>query len=459
MDGQSQEQEQRRQGNLIDSLNNLYQTGNNIKAAINLSRIGARLAEQTAARAAGAAVSNPIVWIIVGIIILVLIVVIILLTSTIGSASDLGGETSQNGGGPGSSSVNIASCTFYRGGDSISGVKFGNPALANFVTETAAKVGVPPAILAGIMRVETGERLVDPNPIYFDTDYDSHTSGVAYGLMQFTPGTFTNTFNVNKDELQRLFSKTNVEEALKFRNEMSPSNILRIYSIRDSIIAAAFKVRNDKQTINGDGPWNEATIREIARRYYGTSQDYAPGQNYGSDLWKSYSNCTAVPTIANASSCPIPRGTVTCGSKFTPVNGCGHCGIGYGEENISMNCNNPAYTAINYAIDIGGNAGSPVYLPQINGHAVKWTWGTEGKTNSGWIQKYAGTDEVNQDKYYIEFHHTVSGSGNPGTHLSGEVGATICGDCNVTPHAHVELGSGNSFGSNNLDAALYLCRR
>lgn len=177
---------------------------------------------------------------------------------------------------------------------------------------------------------------------------------------------------------------------------------------------------------------------------------------FAADLPAGQSSTVASPSIA--SDCPVTGGTITCGSKKTPVNGCGHCGTGYGAENMKE-C---TYEGINWAIDIKGSKGDPIFLPQIGGHDVKWTnVGQEITKNGagGAIQKYVGTDQTTQDQYFIRFHHTSLGSGAAGTALSGTAGGTICSSCNVDPHVHVELMGGKVSTNSYLDAAVYLCRR
>ena len=200
----------------------------------------------------------------------------------------------------------IANCTFYRSGDSTPGLKIGNPNMASLISSISSTVGVPASIIAGIMRVETGSALASTDQSYLDHDYDAHTQSsppyISFGVMQFTPGTFINTFNANKSAMANDFGKTSATTNIDPPNNMAPQNVLRIYSVRDSIIAAAFKVKGDKNNINGNGPWDKTTVYEIARRYYGRLS--YPGGNYGDNLWKSFSQC-------QPSTPPPPETTIT----------------------------------------------------------------------------------------------------------------------------------------------------
>lgn len=156
-------------------------------------------------------------------------------------------------------------------------------------------------------------------------------------------------------------------------------------------------------------------------------------------------------------SCPISGGSVTCGSKNIPVNGCGHCGQGYGEY-ISL-C---SYEGIHYAMDIGGSALQNVILPSVNGKILSWTFaGQSNNKGDQAIQQYTGTDVSTGEKYWIQFHHTQPGSGRAGTHPSGNVGAQICNGCNAGSglHVHVEFAKIDTSGAFVWqDAPAYFCR-
>jgi len=192
--------------------------------------------------------------------------------------------------------------------------------------------------------------------------------------------------------------------------------------------------------------------------------------------------CQATTTTAQGgpSDCPIPGGTVTCGSKMTPVvynnslsqqqgeNECGHCGVGYPAAATQAYC---GYVGTQYAIDVVQNTSDPtgndfasVYLPQIAGHTVAWTRIYEENQGNEAIQGYSGTDLTTNQKYYLQFHHTQPGSGAPEntTLHSGDVGAKICGDgCNEY-HVHIQIASGADLSAANnggwLDATQLFCR-
>lgn len=353
---------------------------------------------------------------------------------------------------PAGGTKDIAVCTWYRGGDTIDGIKIANPSLVNIITDISNKVSVPPAIIAGIMRVETPSAMLSTSD-YIINDYDAHcsltgslqqsfencvSSGIAFGTMQFTPNTFTETFNRNQTEMNSLFGKTEATTTLDRQDNIAQPNTLRIYSIKDSIIAAAFKVRTDKQLINGDGPWDETTVKEIAARYYGRNADGTtnyPGwdgsiQNYGEDLWKSYNSCFS--TVTTKVSCPIPNGTITCASYGTEQtsggysdicrvdstgNG-GHCNNNYlnyiQQQNMAGVCvaSNPNTLPIEaYAIDVASPiAGTEqaVDLPLVNGKKLKWYYLSETPSASaGYIRRFE-SEPTPEGTWVIQFSHVVS---------------------------------------------------
>ena len=166
------------------------------------------------------------------------------------------------------------------------------------------------------------------------------------------------------------------------------------------------------------------------------------------------------PAEINASDCPIPNGYITCGSKFTPsTGGCGHCAGGYG---ASEWCTGPkAYESINYSIDVGGAWGQETFLPKVNGNTISWTRLAPWTGTDQEIQRYAGTDTVTNEQYYIQFHHTRIGSAPEGTRLSGEHASNICDGCGGIngPHVHIEFGSSSASGTKWLDAPLYFCKK
>ena len=155
------------------------------------------------------------------------------------------------------------------------------------------------------------------------------------------------------------------------------------------------------------------------------------------------------------SDCPIPNGVISCGSQFTPINGCGHCGIGYPARATTAYC---SYPGTKFALDIASQPSQRVILPKVNGSVIQWVWMREEISGSSAIQAYAGTQVATGKKYYLQLHHTQPGSGNAGG-MSGEAGGVIC--ASGCDHVHVQIGDGGSSQTNTswLDAGQYFCRR
>ncbi|MBU1032003.1 hypothetical protein KKE03_03750 [Patescibacteria group bacterium] len=168
------------------------------------------------------------------------------------------------------------------------------------------------------------------------------------------------------------------------------------------------------------------------------------------------------PTIAT--DCPIPNGVITCGSQFTPIQTadglCGHCGIGYPKWATEAYCKK--YVGTQYGLDIEGVGGQAVYLPKINGNVINWKFRSEEPGETEAIQKYTGVFSGGSvyQTYYLQFHHTQTGSGNASAKQSGDPGGRICIGCGEG-HVHIQIGSGGDNQNNTqwLDAAQYFCRQ
>lgn len=160
-------------------------------------------------------------------------------------------------------------------------------------------------------------------------------------------------------------------------------------------------------------------------------------------------------------SCPIPKGPpdvgkVTCGTKWTLRSGCGHCGVGYPPDSTRAYCDYDGNWA---AIDIKGYCNTPIYLPSIDGNVIEWTYLYSQRVIGGNQQAhiYTGRNIETGVKYWLEFHHTVPGSQNEGTHNSGELAAKVT--CNGFNHTHMQIASGNQREKNHtwIDAGKTFC--
>ncbi|MBI4037108.1 hypothetical protein HY385_01650 [Candidatus Daviesbacteria bacterium] len=156
-------------------------------------------------------------------------------------------------------------------------------------------------------------------------------------------------------------------------------------------------------------------------------------------------SCTAAPTQAI---CPIPNGTVTCGSVGTGgIAGCenGHCGAKY--DNPANICSLVPATA--YAVDIGGSPGQEVLMPTLTDPQT----GITQSLNCTFLGQEAGIegDTINrfgcQDNIWIRFHHLQSGQPAK-TVKSGELVGKIANSAGG-PHVHIQLGIGGECTGSN----------
>ena len=166
-----------------------------------------------------------------------------------------------------------------------------------------------------------------------------------------------------------------------------------------------------------------------------------------------------------AASCPIPNAKATCGSEGVPVNGCGHCSSSYIgiDPFLKVLCSMPTYPGIHYALDISASPLDLIYMPEVNGKKIKWTFARQSVDSDGItaIQYYAGTDESNGNQYWIQFHHTKPGSARPVAY-SGEQGAQVCqSGCKTGtgPHLHLEFAEVSETGQLQwVEAPNYFCK-
>jgi|GEM_PF-5594890 len=270
----------------------------------------------------------------------------------------------------------IASCSFYRGGDANTtnpdgGLKFRIAEWPALINDVAAKVGIPPSIIASLLRVECNNCFYSDNPDYIKNDFDPHCSKTEnnechpsgiYGLMQFYGPTFEGVFNRNKEEMEKLFGKTAVSAIpVSSQVEMAPDNVLRIYSVKDSIIAAAYKI---KQDVGTNPPYDRKAIERIVKPYFGNTCSYVKRDasknvigtfNYCDDVWKSYSSCqkTAPDAKSVVGWADKLSGFLELGTTENP----GGISLGRVYNKMVADIKNGDYSATKRAAEIAGGAG------------------------------------------------------------------------------------------------------
>lgn len=423
------DQRQRKRG-VVDSLNSAISTAQNIQRAAKIGR---------AVTGAAEIASTSEIWVPAAIVIAVILIIvfIILLGGGTGAALELGTQPTPGTSNGGSGNGNISSCQFTRSGVQNS-IK--SSVLAGWITDAANKAGIPPAVMASIAMHEN---------LGFVTNADNNDSRISMNRFCNEGTVFCESAGQNLHSGP--CSGADLAGGARDARAVGFMQVVDVYhpgedlcSITESLSIAAQKLKDDGITIQP----TQDQINTAIRNYY-NSCSYG-SYNYCGEVWQDYQNCQA--SNSAASDCPIPNGSVTCGSKNVPVNNCGHCGVDYPRMDLCT------YDAIYYAMDIAGNDFDPIYLPKIRGNAIGWTFSNQ-TFGAEATQQYTGLDQQTGDRYFIGFHHTQTGSGNPGTHLSGDVGARICGGgCNER-HTHVELGLVTASGTQWLDAPNYFCKK
>ncbi len=271
----------------------------------------AAVAGGTAVAGGAAAVGGGTIALIIGIILLViiLIVIIVLIILNLVNPSTPTPVTPVIG-------TDISSCTFYNGDARVTrSFKFGNPSITSFIVEVANKIDIPPPMIAAIMSREREDIVTNPSTIIFTGDYDPRRSSPsdptsATGAMQIQPRTFrgaflwaTNTIDPETERIYNAFGKTNVSIDIDRHTPAANDPVLRIASIKDSIILGAYELKRLKLVVNGRGAWDETTVRTVAGKYHGgEASTLAAGCSLGycDHVWKSFSECR--PSV------PVPSG-------------------------------------------------------------------------------------------------------------------------------------------------------
>lgn len=356
------------------------------------------------------------------------------------------------------STASITSCKFIQQGVSY---RVGSSKLQSLFEEAAAKSGVPSSLLAAIAMQETTNftaQARDDNPLFSATDFPGNgcepysrdipasVTG-ALGLMQIQPPSNISTYGTNyRADAADL---EGIKIGLSFLGR-DPSSLTKndFCNIRTNIYLAAGVIINKNR---GKAPTTADEARAIACSYMGACQ--VGTYSYADEIRQSFEACKTQPVEATAgtSECLIANAKVLCGSQFTPVNGCGHCGLNYGPMG---NC---VYEGTRHSIDIAGAPGQTILLPKVNNSMIQWVFIGQEAGSFQAIQKYAGTDPSGK-KYYLQLHHTQPGNGNAIGGASGEAGGAIWGGGD---HVHVQIGDGGDSPGNTrwLDAAQNFCRK
>lgn len=376
---------------------------------------------------------------------------------------------------PGSGS--IFSCQFTRAGSSYS-IK--SQKLIALIEEVAAKSEVPATAIAGTAMHETQNFVANAQDDHDAFGTDVTAGGLckhfatpketgALGLMQVIPPRSIVSF-----AREDAYDDRGVRIGAQLAGIPFESLTLQHFcDVKTSLYLGAGVLISKN---GGRPPQTSGDIKKAICGYYGACT-YG-GFNYGDEVQRDFERCqasgpTQEPLPGVPTDCPIPSGKVSCGTFYTPINGCGHCGLNYNPDSVRRFCG--PFPDTKWGMDIDGVDYQDIFLPKINRHIITWTFREQepkeqdlSKGSGEAIQKYTGVDEVTRDTYYLQFHHTQPSSGRiPGqSYQSGEVGGKICGVLPSTRqncgerHVHVQLGSGGGSQADTqwIDVAKYLCR-
>lgn len=248
-----------------------------------------------------------IILVLLGIVFLVFIAAMLLLNFVPG----FGGTSPQPTTfieDPTNDSGDIAKCTFYNGDAKTSRpVYIQTPGIAQVVSDVADKTGVPAPLIMGIIARERESLLTgtDRN-VTFESDFDATTSYAgAIGTMQMKPSTFEGSFRFGKltvvDDFKILkqFGKNQTSTSISQHIPNLTDPVLRIASIRDSIIAGAYELRQLKESsrFHIRSWYDEELIRDVAGGYHGGTNNRLGGCSLGycRDVVKSVQQCRATP--------------------------------------------------------------------------------------------------------------------------------------------------------------------
>lgn len=348
----------------------------------------------------------------------------------------------------------ISSCKFIRSGDSEKELVYQSPLLLSYIQEAANLTGIPPAVLAAFIRVETPSTVTKTDEeikaLSNTTACPRSTTG-ALGVMQIQPKDtkgHDETAVANGAKLiGKEYSELSKEDYCDVRKNiiMGAGFILKKMSYKTEAYPTTY----------GDGTkwdpiWtnNQEAINKMVNGYYGcikygSSDDENnpcsdPGRiySYGDDVWNSVQNCKpSTPSITPVlSSCPVAGGKISEPSyQVDPVNG--HCGKNY---SYSCHCGTEGRRA--KAIDVPTN-GQNVVLPTINNQLTTWRL-IEGPypiaegEGGGW--GYTFLTVQGGDTYYLDMLHLNESAtiiSQEVYYLSGTPVAT-----SAIAHVHITMG-------------------
>lgn len=354
----------------------------------------------------------------------------------------------------------VASCTFSRGGQTGS-IK--SSKLASYIEEVADKTGVPASVLASVAMHENQGFLTgadDKHDAFGDsistssacTHFNTSAAG-ALGLMQVIPPQSILP-TARADAYDERGVKLGAEFAGKSLNTLTLKDFCDIKT--NLYLGAGVLISKN----NGRPPQNSQETQKAGCGYFGSPPNCTfGGFNYGDEVQKDYDNCQP-PTASGSAGgivCPIPQAKISCGPSkpnTTAYGSCqdgGHCAGSYGSPDWCK------YPGTAYAADISGPAGTQVYLPLITDPTTKQTHSLtcsyQGEAGGDFagdverIQQFDCQDDVDGKRVWIQFHHTVPGSGPKESRIF-KSGDPVAGKVRLD-HVHVQIGINGGCGADS----------
>lgn len=194
----------------------------------------------------------------------------------------------------------IANCTFFAtSAGQQNGLKVGDRKLSNLVVSIANQVGIHPALVMAILRYESPDVFKNDNlALYLQNDFDPNPSNPDgyFGVMQLSSGQFENIWQYNSSFIQSIYpNKKDITTTIPSSPPTLPlaeDNYIKLYSVKESILMAAVKLKQSKDEINGGEPYDEKTVKQIAQQYHlQCEKEKGLDGNFCNDVWRGFTSC------------------------------------------------------------------------------------------------------------------------------------------------------------------------
>lgn len=410
--------------------------------------VGARLSNQVGRGGLNLAGPKKKIWLLF----LGMFGAFFLLTAFTGAATPPGGSIPVPGGGIGSGG-NIASCQFTRADQPAS---YKSNLLVSYISEASSLTGIPPAVLAAFIRVEspgsvnkTDADLPEMAKLENCLKPGTKSPTGALGIMQIQP---PGTTSLRGDPAS---CDDCIDAGAKLIGKTVSTMTQQDYcDPRTSIIVGSGWILKKMSKIGypNTGTWDPSwtndrrAIDALVNTYYGcllyggTTECTGP-YNYGKDVYDGAQACKATTTSPISSSgslisCPLSKDgsgsfRFICGTYNSIKNNCGH-----GNPSYYVSCTQPPYASCPFtdqlkaAADVrpgtGNGANELVYLPYVNGNqAVNWTKAKGPEPISGGADGYKVEYEADSGGKHLRLDLThLNSTINTAAQQSGDIVST-----------------------------------